>query len=97
MRPLLVFLRGEQPRKPDAFLLRDVTTTLVDCGLRPDECFRLKPENVRDGAIWIYEGKRQASRRRIKITAQVQAIAAMRLSRTAPDSWLFGTDQEWTH
>jgi integrase len=82
-------LRGEQPRKPDAFLLRDVTTTLVDCGLRPDECFRLKPENIRDGALWIYKGKRQASRRRIKMTARVQAIVDMRIARTAPGSWLF--------
>jgi integrase len=82
-------LRGEQPRKPDAFLLPDVTTLLVDCGLRPDECFRLKPENIRDGAIWIYKGKRQASRRRIKMTARVLAIVEMRISCTAPGSWLF--------
>jgi integrase len=82
-------LRGEQPRKPDAFLLRDVTTILVDCGLRPDECFRLKPENIRDGAIWIYKGKRQASRRRIKMTPRVLAIVEMRVSCTAPESWLF--------
>jgi integrase len=81
--------RGEQPRKPDAFLLRDVTTILVDCALQPDECFRLKPENIRDGAIWIYKGKRQASRRRIKMTSRVQAIVEMRLSCTAPDGWLF--------
>ena len=39
--------RGEQPQKPDAFLLRDVTATLLDCGLRPEECFRLMPENIR--------------------------------------------------
>jgi integrase len=82
-------LRGEQPRKPDAFLLRDVTTALVDCALRPDECFRLKPENVRDGAIWIYKGKRKASRRRIKMTPRAQAIVEMRLSCTAPHGWLF--------
>jgi integrase len=91
-------LRGEQPRKPDAFLLRDVTTILVDCALRPEECFRLKPENIRDGAIWIYKGKRQASRRRIKMTPRVEAIVEMRLSCTAPNGWLFpGTDQERTH
>lgn len=27
--------RGEQPRQPDAYLLRDVATLLIDCALRP--------------------------------------------------------------
>ena len=35
-------LRGEQPRKPDSYLLPDVASVLIDCGLRPDECARLK-------------------------------------------------------
>jgi integrase len=82
-------LRGEQPRKPDAFLLRDVTTTLIDCGLRPEECFRLQPSNIREGAVWIYRGKQKASRRRIKMTTRVHAIFEMRLSTTNPDGWLF--------
>ena len=34
-------MRGQQPTEPaDPFLLRDVATVLLDCGLRPDECFR---------------------------------------------------------
>ena len=33
----------------DAALLRDVATILLDCVLRPEECFRLRPENVTDG------------------------------------------------
>ncbi len=37
--------RGEQPTEPrDPFLLRDVATTLLDCALRPEECFRLRWE-----------------------------------------------------
>lgn len=39
-------LRGETPIRPDAYLLRDVTTILIDCGLRPEECYRLKWENI---------------------------------------------------
>jgi hypothetical protein len=36
-------MRGQQPTEPaDPFLLRDVATILIDCGLRPDECFRLR-------------------------------------------------------
>jgi len=53
-------MRGEQPRKCDAFLLHEVITTLIDSGLRPEEFFRLKPENIREGAVWIYKGKRQS-------------------------------------
>ena len=35
-------VRGEQPIRPaDPFLLRDVVTILLDCGLRPEECHRL--------------------------------------------------------
>lgn len=34
-------VRGEQPQKPDAYLLRDVACVLIDCGLRPEEFFRL--------------------------------------------------------
>jgi len=29
--------------------LHDVATILIDCGLRQEECFRLKWESVRDG------------------------------------------------
>jgi integrase len=59
-------LRGEQPIKPtDPFLLRDVVTVLLDCGLRPEECHRLKWENIRDGAVEVFKGKRKASRRRV--------------------------------
>ena len=43
--------RDEQPIKPDdPFLLRDVATVLLDCGLRPEECYRLRWEHVRDNA-----------------------------------------------
>ena len=33
----------------DPHLLADVARILLDCGLRPEECFRLRPENVVDG------------------------------------------------
>jgi len=48
--------RGKPPIKPtDPFLLRDVATLLLDCGLRPEECFRLRWEHIRDCgscAVW---------------------------------------------
>ncbi len=41
----------------DAALLRDVATVLLDCALRPEECFRLRTENVNDGKVEIPYGK----------------------------------------
>lgn len=38
--------RGQQPKRPDSYLLRDVATVLIDCALRPEECFRLKWEKL---------------------------------------------------
>ena len=61
LRGIRSLQRGQQPRKPDAFQLRDVAITMLDSGIRPDECYRLKPENVREGAIWIFEGKTKAA------------------------------------
>jgi integrase len=81
-------VRGEVPIKPDAFLLRDVTTILLDCGLRPEECYRLRWENIRDGAIEIFTGKRRASRRRIPASQRVLSILAMRREVSASD-WIF--------
>lgn len=47
--------RGQEPIKPeDPFLLRDAATVLLDCGLRPEECYRLRWEQVRDSALHIH-------------------------------------------
>jgi integrase len=42
----------------DSALLRDVASILVDCGLRPEECFRLRIENVTDGKLGFHFGYR---------------------------------------
>ena len=44
-------------------LLREATTILLDCGLRPEECFRLKWEKVEHGCIEVQHGKTAAARR----------------------------------
>jgi len=82
-------IRGEQPIKPDdPYLLRDIVTLLLDCGLRPEECHRLKWENIRDGGIEVFKGKRKASRRRVPGSARLMAILEMR--ETSPKSeWVF--------
>jgi integrase len=82
-------VRGKQPIKPvDPFLLRDVVTVLLDCGLRPEECYRLKWENIRDGAVEVFKGKGKASRRRVPASARLLAVLEMRKTSAASD-WVF--------
>ena len=67
-------MRGNVPIKPeDPFLLRDVTSILLDCALRPEECFRLRWEDIRDGALHVLFGKTSNARRRIPLTERVAA------------------------
>jgi integrase len=78
--------RSQEPRRPDSYLLSDVVTILIDCALRPEECFRLKWENFRDGLIDIHKGKGKGSRRRIPASQRVQG--KMRKGQSASD-WIF--------
>jgi integrase len=82
-------LRGEQPQRPeDPFLLRDVATILIDCGLRPEECFRLRWEHVRDESLHVPFGKTENARRSIPLTSKGIAFLEMRQS-VAKSEWVF--------
>jgi len=90
-------IRGEQPIKPaDPFLLRDVVTVLLDCGLRQEECHRLKWENIRDGGVEVFKGKRKGSRRRVPASARALAILDMRKASSTSD-WIFPSDTKSGH
>src|SRR5579871_7049161 len=81
-------MRGQQPIAPDdPFLLRDVATVLLDCGLRPDECFRLRWEYVRDGALHVPFGKTANARRTIPLTPRLAALIEMRRA-AASGEWV---------
>jgi len=59
--------------------LASIATILIDSGLRPEECFRLRWENVRllsgqNGALLITHGKKAAARRVVLMTPRVRAI-----------------------
>lgn len=69
--------------------LCDLATILLDCALRPQECFRFRPANVRDGFIEIHSGKTDSARRRIPTTQRVKAILDMRLSKAGTSEWIF--------
>ncbi len=81
----------------DAALLRDIATILLDCGLRPEECFRLRTENVADGTLEIHYGKTDNARRRIPMTARVKATLDMRLSKADGSAWVFPAETKSGH
>jgi integrase len=81
--------RGEVPIQPtDPYLLLHVATILLDCGLRPEECARLKWRDVRDGAIEIQFGKTENARRRIPLPPRSAAVIDMRESNRSAE-WVF--------
>jgi integrase len=85
-----VLTGDEERRYLDAAgpLLRDVATILLDCGLRPEECFRLKWESASGGVIEIQYGKTDNARRRIPFSPRVAAVLDMRKGSQAGE-WVF--------
>lgn len=82
-------LRGETPIKPlDPYRLRDAATILIECGLRPEECFRLRWESVQDNCIEIRYGKTDNARRRIPTSNRVAMLLEMRRA-VATSEWVF--------
>jgi integrase len=81
--------RGEIPAGPsDPFLLRYVTTILLDCDLRPEESFRLRWQHVREDVLHIPFGKTENARRRIPLTQRAAALLSMRRG-TQSEEWVF--------
>lgn len=76
--------------KAAAPLLRDVATILVECGLRPEELFRLERPNVRDGKIVVLFGKTANARREIPYDpdSRTAAILSARLA-DGESRWVF--------
>jgi integrase len=57
-------------------MLRDVATLMLETGMRPEEVYRIKPENVHlaEGFLFNPYGKTKAARRRIRLTATAKSI-----------------------
>lgn len=89
--------RGQKPIKPtDPYLLRDAAIVLLDCALRPEECYRLRWEHVLDGALHIPFGKTGNARRTIPLPARVSSVFEMRKS-SASSEWVFQADTKSGH
>jgi len=94
--PKVQMLRGEKRRErvvgDDEFtqylecappLLTEVAITLADTGLRPDECHRLRWEEInwnsgRTGTLLVAQGKTPAARRLLPLTTRVRAMLESR-------------------
>ena len=95
-RPTISLLPGEHHRDTVVTLeqelayldhapepLRSIATVLVDTGLRPDECYRLRWEDMhwrsgRYGTLSVTHGKTPAARRTIPMSARVRFILETR-------------------
>jgi integrase len=80
----------------DPKLLADVARILLDCGLRPEECYRLRRENV-GSKIEVHFGKTGNARRRIPMTPDVKAILERRLSKPRSAVWVFPANTRSGH
>ena len=90
--------RGQVPIKPrDPFLLRDVAAVLLDCGFRPEECFRLEWEKVLESdVIEITHGKTANARRRVPLSQRAAAILELR-RQEFPGKWVFPAPTQSGH
>jgi len=76
-------------------LLADVATVLADTGLRPDECYRLRWEeltwaNGLNGSLLVAQGKTAAARRVLPMTPRVRSVLETRWNAAGKplEGWL---------
>ncbi|HXY48803.1 MAG TPA: tyrosine-type recombinase/integrase [Terriglobales bacterium] len=76
--------------------LASVTALLVDTGLRPEECYRLRWEaitwvNGRNGSLLVTHGKTKAARRLLPMTPRVRTILEQRWNRPGrpQEGWIW--------
>ncbi len=63
-------------------VLRDVATLMLETGMRPEEVYRIRPENVNVAGGFIFNpfGKTKAARRRVPLTTTAKRILARRMA-----------------
>lgn len=63
-------------------MLRDVATLMLETGMRPEEVYRIQPENVHlsDGYVFNPFGKTKAAKRKIKLTATAKSVLSKRMT-----------------
>jgi integrase len=84
--------------------LASIATVLIDTGMRPEECFRLRWENVawingRYGTLLIEHGKTVAARRVIPMTLRVRHLLEMRWESAGEptEGWIWSAQTQSGH
>jgi integrase len=70
-------------------MLRDVATLMLETGMRPEEVYRIRRENVllAQGFLAILYGKTKAARRRVPLTAAARSVLEQRMA--SAEEYLF--------
>jgi integrase len=65
-------------------VLRDVATMILETGMRPEEVYTLRPENVDlvKGNLQVPHGKTAAARRLLRLTTPAREVLTRRMSAT---------------
>ena len=63
-------------------LLRDVASIMLETGMRPEEVYRIRPENLNLTGGWIFNpyGKTKAARRRVPLNSAAKHVLMRRLN-----------------
>jgi len=84
--------------------LASVATVLVDTGMRPEECFRLRWDavtwcNGRHGSLMVTHGKTAAARRMLPMTPRVRATLEHRWEGTGKptEGWIWSAQTRSGH
>jgi integrase len=115
--PLIKMLPGERHREHVVRLeeeirylasasepLASVAAILMDTGMRPDECYRLRWESVtwlngRNGTILVTHGKTAAARRVLPLSSRARTILQRRweISGRPSEGWVWSADTQSGH
>ncbi len=77
-------------------LLRDFARMSLDCGLRPEEIYRLRWTQIRSASIEIHTGKNAEARRSIPASPAVTEMLARRRSEVS-EEWVFPAPTKTGH
>lgn len=70
-------------------MLRDAAVLLLECGLRPEECHRLRWAEVSEGTLRIAHGKTENARRVIPLHERAASVLEMRRAVAGESEWVF--------
>jgi integrase len=82
---VLTYSEQERYLAKASIVLWDVATMMLETGMRPEEVYRIQPENVHLSKDYLFNpfGKTKAAKRRIKLTATVKSILERRMKEAA--------------